>query len=288
MRKGVALIAVLMPVMLVSSRCNEAKTNQPSSADNAPRLPPGDPQEYFPYAPGTEWVYQITTSQTEPLEYRELEWPLDTWVVYAERDRFPGLISNPSARGFLLKIKVERPAAQQGRLRYPDGVELAIETDDLGVFENCDHVFWAIDRANKFSVFEVATYPPSSPEARRDLGSRDTSGQQDGYFQRPFFIFNYPGSSMGRLTGSGEQTNETLTFVGAESYQGTQFLHFQWEVTSSTPPPGVPPGADADYLNSAITEDAWFGRGEGLARLEQKVAGTTSMVWSLSQFSTGR
>ncbi|MFH1073730.1 MAG: hypothetical protein V1752_01450, partial [Candidatus Firestonebacteria bacterium] len=70
---------------------------------------------------------------------------------------------------------------------------------------------------------------------------------------------------------------DILYFKGIETnlpgYEGKSCAHFQRIARlSKTSYPG---------FNKDFTEDMWWLKGTGLVRLEQKVEGKTSMVWTL-------
>ena len=54
-------------------------------------------------------------------------------MAIAERGRFPAASHADSAQ-FFLSFRVVLSASAQGSSRYPDGVELAVDRDDLGIF----------------------------------------------------------------------------------------------------------------------------------------------------------
>jgi len=238
--------------------------------------PPGEPWDWFPTRAGTRWVYEITIGEVEPLTSRTVIWPTgDMAISYLVRGRLLPLLEEQPPDTFRLAISVKGPAARQGPLEFPGSVELSIETDELGIYQDVEQLFWAVTESGRFMVTEVATYPPTTPGA--PTGSWGTWGAEDGYSMREMFFGGDPGMGVG--VGIGEEATEYLRFTGLDG----SYLHFVRQVEDSDEQE-----AEEDSLFSvAFTEETWFERGKGLVRLEQKVAGETSMVWELVEFSEG-
>ena len=169
----------------------------------------GEPSDYFPAASETEWVYEIEIGEVEPLNYREVVWPLGDGqaVAQAVRSRFVPLLEDKQLKTFALIIKVRGPAAEQGPLKYPDGVELEIVKDELGIFRDAKQVFWAITSSDRFMLDEVITYSPDTPGA--PTGAFGSLGVEDGYSQRVIFFGEEPGAQI----GLGKEPKDTLLFV---------------------------------------------------------------------------
>jgi hypothetical protein len=241
--------------------------------------PSGKPADYFPTSPGTRWTYEITIGETEPLNCQVVTWPMgEISASYVTRGLFLPLLEEQPPETFRLVLSVKGAAPKQGPLEYPNGVELTIEEDELGIFEDVDRLFWAITggRSGRFMVTEVATYPPTTPGA--PTGAWGAWGTEDGYAMRVFFFADEPGIGV----GMGEEPIERLYFIGLDG----PHLHFEREVAASEIEEGKDPSV-LDKLDKAFTEETWFEKGKGLVRLEQKVEGKTSMVWKLVEFSKG-
>jgi len=240
----------------------------------------GEPGDYFPTSTGMKWVYQIEIGEVEPLNYKEISWPLGKReITYSTRGRFRPLLEETPPKTFLLEMRVKGPAAKQGPLEY-EGVELEIEKDELGIFdEYAKQVFWSTTRGGRFMAQEVVTYSPYMPGA--PTGSWGGWGQGDGYSMRLIFFGDEPGTRI----GMGKEPQDALLFVGIDTQvpqdEGTPLLHFLRTVESSE----RKKGEEQSHLGKGFTEDMWFARGKGMVRLEQKVEGETSMTWSLIQFS---
>ena len=264
MRGKVVVFALCLVLVLSLAGCT------PKQAAGTGGSPEVGPEEYFPTATGTRWEYDITLGEAEPLSFRTVSWPLgeDRAAIYATRGLFRGTFSGES-KEFKLVLRVKGPAEKQGPLQYPLSVELEIEKDELGVFEDATQIFWAITSSGRYMVTEVVTYPSDSPGA--PSGSWGMWGQEEGAALRVFFFGERPGIAI----GVGKDSPDKLLFDGPEGSQ----LHFVREVE-----------ADEDgehYLSSGFTEDMWFEEGRGLVRLEQKVGGKASMTWELVEFTSG-
>lgn len=254
-------------------------TAAPTPLPTSTPIPPpvkGEPSDYFPTGVGAKWVYEIEVGEVDPLYYRETVWPVgeeDAWV-YSTRGRF--FLADGLQKTFMLEMKVKGVAAKQGLLEYPIGVELEIEKDELGIFEGAKKVFWAVI-PSQFMAHEVVTYPSDM------LGAPTSTwgawGQEDGFSVRLVFFAEKPGVAI----SMGEEPKDKLLFVGVEThlprYEGESLLYFLRTVEPAESEEGEAPS----YLDNEFTEDTWFAKGKGLVRLEQRVNGETSMVWTLIQ-----
>lgn len=248
--------------------------------------PAGEPADFFPTATGTYWRYEIEVSgQVTPLRYAEVSWPLGSRAVtYATRgvlyptDRLDEGLQQGEQRTFALEMRVKGPATEQGPLRYPQGVELAIDRDDLGVFSGSRQVFWAVGSSGRYMVNLVATYPPDSPGA--PTGPFGTWGQEDGSAIRLIFFGDKPGIQIS-LVDSPDQ----LLFEGLEAADGEEIecLTFLRTVEASEDMAGP----QTTPLDKGFTEQMWFARGKGLVRLVQRVDGVQTMTWTLTKFTPG-
>jgi hypothetical protein len=268
----------------------------PGPSDNASaseRVLAGHPREFFPSQVGTTWTYEIElVGGDPPLKYEETSWPIgaDKSVMYATR----GIIYNRSAttpdeqrRNFALKISVKRPAAKQGRLQYPLGVELSIDHDELGVFSEAKQVFWAISDSARFNANLVVTVDSDSPSAPSS-GGFGRWGQGDGSAMRLLFFGDRPGIGIGL-----KDSPDKLLFRGVranvENFDGNECLYFTRTVDAAkSDRDDLPQRADgADRLSRAFREEMWFARGKGLVRLEQIVDDKPTMTWTLKQILKG-
>lgn len=248
--------------------------------------PKGHPSDFFPTEPGTRWSYVITAGKVDPLGFGMTAWPMGiegkgTVAMVATRR----LLRSPAARtSYRLEVGVKGPAARQGPLQYPEGVELSIGRDDLGIFHECKQAFWAIGESGRYAVSLVLMFDPDSIGALGGGGGGFGSwGREDGYSVRPFLFFDKPGIAI-----SLDDAPESLLFAGIDrklpGYECLETLHFIRKVK----PAEKEPGKEWNYLDEGFREDMWFARGQGLVRLVQKVKGETSMTMNLGSFHPGR
>jgi len=273
------VILVVVAALVVAGRANspgdlpgnqDSPGDLPGQADSPGDLPgytdlPNDLGEYFPLDTGREWTYKIAIGLVEPVFYREIIWECTDGKerIYAGVGGYFAVISGihkELPEEFFLKIKVKGPASE-----YLKGAELTIERDDIGVFFESERVVWAATAGGNFMAQQVVSYPLGS------LGAL-WNAIRSGSSMRLLMIEIDTGLGM----GVGDSP-DILYFQGIETnlagYKGKPCVHFQRIVRLSK--------ADFPGFNKDFTEDMWWLKGTGLVRLEQKVEGITSMVWTL-------
>ncbi len=284
-RKGILIILLIgVLLFLTIPGCAREGDDEPDLSIGTPgenpddelQIPIGTPSDYFPIDTGREWTYEIKIGGSESIYYYETSWPLgEGRLVQSTTGRFMPLLEDGPPKSFLLKIRVKGPAAQQGPLEYPTGVELKIEEDELGIFEYHEEVFWAITNSQGFMAQQVVTFAPDTLGA--PTGTWGSWGQEKGYSIRLLLFGEEPGIGIGF-----ENSPDILYFNGIETdvpdYREIPCLHFQRVVNLKK----LGDEDETGYtLNKDFTEDTWFAKGIGLVRLEQKVEGKSSMTWIL-------
>ncbi len=287
--KNGCIVIIAVGLLLCTSPFGRAKgedleSNGPDEGEKVESiiLIESELSNYFPIDTGTTWVYEIEIGEAEPHFYREEKWPVgdDEYVTYETRG-LRTFLDNTSRKTFTLKIKVKGHAEKQGAFEFPLGVELDIEKDELGIFEDTKQVFWAITDNPTFRVIELVTYPP-------DMLGAPTSPwgswkQDDTFSTRMLFFSDAPGT----VTWLGDENKDYLLFTGVDTEipanEEENVLHFVRIVGSTENEFGF----GEDYVFKGFSEDMWFARGKGLVRLEQKVDGEVSMTWTLVEFSKG-
>ncbi len=266
-------IAIFITVLLTVSGCGSDNGGQPAQGRTSRQESVvGSPKEYFPTDIGLKWIYQISISETVPQSYRETAWPLgESNLTYSSRGYFLGAIQDESQKSQRLAIRVKNLADKQGPLEFPLGRQLDVVEDELGIFREVKHAFWAVNTSHRYAVHLVeihdAMYSP--------MGS--SMGWRDGYSIRLIFFSSKPGLQI----GLGEDAMDALLFDGVDDqvqgYRGEQLLHFVRTVKASKE-------RNSD-LDAGFVEHTWFAKGKGLVRLEQKINGKTSMTWTLESFT---
>jgi len=287
----VALSFALSAVGCEKTGCNfDAGGRGAAVKENEASKPPiAEPIEYLPMAKGTTFTYEIELGETEPLIYKLTYWPRgDGEIGMITRGRYvkamlDGDESDATARKklrdkrFILKLRVKGLAEKQGGLKYPVGVELTVEKDELGVYEEADKVFWAATRSGGFTCYEVVTYPPNS------IGSlsNDPWGGwrgEDGYSMSVFFFGRKPGTAI----SLGSKNEDALLFQGEDFLPGTRAssLHFIREVDPAGDGGEKQVPTNSAVLDKGFKEDRYFVKDRGLVYLRQTVEGKTSMTWT--------
>jgi len=248
--------------------------------------PKGHPSDFFPTQPGTRWTYAIRKGQVDPIGFTMTVWPMGAdgagKSVGMSSRRL--LYSRAARDSYGLQVTVKGLAKQQGPLRYPKGVELSIDRDDLGVFDGCKQAFWAISESGRYDVTLVLTFDPQSSRAPGGGGGGFGDwGRGDGHSMRNYFFADKPGIAI-----SLSESPDSLLFAGVDrdlqGYEGREAFHFVRRVK----PAEKEAGREWNHLDEGFREDEWFARDRGLVRLIQKIKGKTSMTMELASFKPGR
>ena len=131
---------------------------------------------------------------------------------------------------------------------------------------------------------EVVTYPPDSPGSP----SSGAWGTEDGYTMKMFFFDRKPGIqiSMGismEEMSMGGDPKDLLLFNGIEPVPGLNVsgLYFTRTVKPTEKgQKGIGEKSDTGILDRGFEEHTYFVKRRGLVRLEQKIGGKTSMLWT--------
>ena len=231
----------------------------------------GDLSEYFPYPTGMKWTYKVETGNFPALAYQEeiIKVGEDNYIGYATRKIIYTSL-NASGDTFSLRYKVKGRATEQGIFQYSTGVEIEIEEDTLGIYEDAEQVFWATLNSDGPMVNEIVTYPP------------DTSmsiSTENSTTLRVIFFTSGPGIQIGIGTSEVDQIlfADIISEIPGLGTSYCPCLHFVRTVKAAE----TDPGSEAQMLDKEFSEDTWFAKGKGLVRLVQTVEGTQSMVWTL-------
>jgi hypothetical protein len=273
------LVVTLVIAAALTTGCSKSPP-PPTTAKGIGGLiePPNRPDEYFPTSVGSRWTYDITVL-TAPVSYRQVSWPIGGGrsVSYLTRGFIRGAMPGDAAKGsFTLTIGVKSVAAAQGPLRYRRGVELAVEEDTLGVFENGKQLFLAIPEgrftANLVATFDSRSAPGGSTAGFAGVGS----AMRVVYFDAdPMTAINV-----------GKGSADTLLYTGLAAnpdQPADECRHFRRVVQ----PAERRDHSDPVRFELGFNEESWFARGKGLVRLEQRVAEEISMIWRLRSFTPG-
>ncbi|MFA6535892.1 MAG: hypothetical protein WC250_01315 [Candidatus Paceibacterota bacterium] len=249
------------------------------SAEMAGEHPLGQPWDYFPTDIGHRWSYRITIPEgRDALNHRVVSWASgDKGGVRVEtRGRYlPDKKGTKSS--YRLVISIKKQAPKQGPLSYPEGYEIGIDEDELGIFESTMGVFLAVSRNPRYSVDLVTTHDPSSSSAPHTGSPWGTSYNKPGFGMRVYFFGEKPGVQIGL-----SDQNDAVLFDGPEKLNGKNALKFIRKVEASKK---TDFSRDIDkgtsVLDKGFEEEMYFVRGVGLAKLTQKVDGKITMTWEL-------
>lgn len=284
-------IGMLLLILGFSAACmptttaDEMETLYRMATSVAQQADIGDMSAYLPLNPGASWDYTIRLGEVEPLAVHRVAWPQDNGqaAVTTVRGRFPALVNFDSPgtpRTFHLALTLDGQTMLDGLPADTTALELSITADDLGVFDYAQQVLWLADKSDDLIVNQLIVFEATAPWAPSDLTS--VLSRNPGYASRPLFFVGFPEDRLS--LGNNEQ--EVFRFVGVDEsvtgHSGQPLLHFARTIQAAENQ------SEVSFANSRITEDLWFAKGKGLARLVQKVDGHVSMTWSLNEFSLTR
>ena len=211
----------------------------------------GSFEDYFPTAKGTRWEYAITLEgSASPLGHEYVFWPGQDNMWSRSVLHHASLGPRDQVFRLVLEVKDDN-APRQGPLQYPQGIELEVVEDDLEIFGDYTHVYWAITSSGWYRVTQVVTRPAERGWERRDMA--------DGYSWRLLMFEDSPGALV-----SLNDEDDKLKFIGPTS---DSQLHYQRMVAAFERSKEY--GQDHEPFEGlkAFTEDVWFKKGVGLERL---------------------
>lgn len=228
----------------------------------------GLPSDYFPTSIGTTWEYEITVTDVDALNYKEVTWPMGNGMeqVTAVRGYFMGKFreDDSTKTKFRLRYRIIGNAKQQGIFQYEDARKLEVLEDEFGIFDDVEELFWLISPGMEYQITEVRTYNPNTPGAPRSAWGG--WNQESGCAYHLIFFGSPPGISI-----SLNKSPESLAFWGVQD----GMLYFRRTIE----------GDGESKLNQTFIEDMWFAKGKGLVKLVQKIDGRISMTWQLKRVS---
>jgi hypothetical protein len=235
-----------------------------------------DPRDYFPTAVGTTWTYKIKATESDALFARRTDWPTsETGAIVVEtRGRFFYQKKLPS---YSLILQVKGKAKKQGQLQYPEGIELSVVKDELGVYRGVKQLFWAIGDNSRFEVTEVQTFSEYSSDSPFGTGGIPM-GNDDGSSIRLLFFGSDPGTKISYT----DKPLDSLTNLG---FDGGNLCFKRDVVVKKVINNEKVAGSELGY---AFSETSYYKEGVGLNQLEQTVNGKTTMTWTLEKFTPGK
>lgn len=224
----------------------------------------------FPTMPGFRWVYHITLGEVEPLQFLTTIWPVDSkeGVLSSLRHKLIPSTKKPADKTFELIIKLKGKTTVSNPLFKGEAMEIEIEKDELGIYPNCQKLFWIINSDQEFTVFELALRSPQSPDA--PLDSPGIWQKTNGYAIKPLFFKATPGVYL----ASDKIPEEQLASLAILN-EGIILARVVGENKSEKNK------TEMSSSNKGFMEIMIFQRNVGLVYLEQIVDGKISMIWEL-------
>jgi hypothetical protein len=231
--------------------------------------PSYDALDYFPMDTGDEWTYYIRAGEVSPVTQEKV-------FIVQDKDiySFPyrNIFHPVSGQIYVLKIRVKGPFRGGQRL---NSVDLEILKDEMGLYRDTTGIYWGMmDNPMGWGVNAMqfaASYSKDKLKERYPYPELEQASLIHSYRQ----IFIWDGYQIEREDG------ESISFLGIDNnvvgYHGTPCYHFVREV----------PAIKSSSGFNAFTEHTWYVKGKGMVRLEQKINGITSMVWTLEKFTPG-
>jgi hypothetical protein len=279
MKRRLFLLVILVSVTCACSGSAGSPAPPSGSSSATPFIYPSDEelQNILPAEVGTSWVYAIEVGSVDPVRYQDITFPTaDGQVSDANIEFLPGLAGSDShGKVFTLALRIVAAPSQQGPFAWRHAVELTPTRDDLGIYAGASHVFWLMSggsSADKYvgtrtEVSAVETYPKESEPNGRAVS--------EGVSIRFIQAGCYPGTCKKNYSA-----DDTLTSLWPTkefpSYEGTWVYPYEREVAPHL-------GSDPSFA-CGFVEDTWYAAKIGLVRLEQRVCGSVSMIWTLQSY----
>lgn len=208
--------------------------------------------QYFPMKVGNEWFYIVDVKEGGAVGYKETP-------LFIRRDGF-----YPQNKGNSLVIRIEKEVDIQCNTQYPGSLKLQIIKDDFDLFKYDKEIFWiknTLSSPNNYMITQATTI--------EDHYGRDSCAE------KILFFADKANTEMSKY-----RSKDKLMYLGKEKinykYQLIDCIHFKRTVNSGE--------QSLSSLGKNFTEDSWYAPDKGLIRMEQKIAGKTSMVWELEKF----
>jgi hypothetical protein len=302
-RSLMLLVTTLMWLAVACGKGDSARKPEPSAPPSVeePQSSPGSQStsatstpspdrasmEYFPLVVGSRWVYRIETSEHRGLNFRGTIWPTgpDTLRTLKISGSFP---DTSIKKTFTLEFRLRNKVSDQERATEDslfgdyssrtDIFELEIIKDDLGIFDLERRVFWAVIRKHAGDespvIEQAAIYLP-------DISRGVITVIGAGWSRKALFFIDQPGAKLAH-----EQFPEDATvYIGIDrnvpQHENATLLRFRRTMERREG------GSSTRYEDSGFSEDFWYARNVGLVRMEQKVLGRTTVVWTLTDFALG-
>ncbi|PIR94846.1 hypothetical protein COT95_01945 [Candidatus Falkowbacteria bacterium CG10_big_fil_rev_8_21_14_0_10_37_6] len=270
------IIACLLACMVFS--CDYApKTLAISQKSQGLLAQIGLPENYFPCEVGNEWTYDIKIGSKYPLYRNITKWPLGDGEISYLNCGYLAIMETEKVQNPKLILKVKQKAEKQGPLEYPNGYEIEIIQDDIGIYRDAEQVFWCISKSGRYQVIEVVTYPSfRSPARSGQWGSWDNG---NGYTMKLLMF----GESPGIMISIESHSPAKLYFNGPAGNNKLEFIRI-YEKTNDDDNDLPTKKTAGEHLDSAFTEKLLYEKGKGLESLVQMMGDEFLMSWSLSSF----
>jgi len=269
-------VVLLLVLVFFHFSCDTQKSEKNLQGSNSALSMLGTPDDYFPLHVGKEWKYRIEVQRTgdfDPIYFELIGWPSgNREISVLTRGR---LITSDVGSDPMLIIRIDSTARKQGPFRYATGYKLSIVRDDLNIY-GYEHYNWGVfwlKSPDKYRILEVRLHDPNGP-------GNLSSSMWGSWHAEPGYSINFIFFAEAPMTSIslGEESDDNLLFIGPDTYQGKQALHYQRRVERSERT-----SHNFNYFDNEFTEDRWYVKHVGLAYFEQKVNGVITMKWTLQK-----
>ncbi len=295
MRKLVRIFMTVVVVFLFlgcietsdAKKTDDKKNDTIKKSKLRPEIPKeiGTPLDYLPMQIGTTWTYTIEVGEVKPIKYEEVEIKNgDKYYVQRSRKSFMPLLGKKPKKSYLLILKVLKKAEKQGKLEYPNSVELKVIKDELNYYDDAQQVFIAATSSFNFMAHEVITYKEEIISMYNSAwGGWDTSNEPNAFSAHIIFFGKPPQTEI----SLGENPQDKVLFVGQEPLpinKDIKALHF----IRTVKPREKTEGETDSALNQGYEEHLWYVKGKGLYYRTQVINGKVSMTWTLTDFQKAK
>jgi hypothetical protein len=272
------IIFVILTI-LVMSGCQknyEKEWQWPKNSFGGP--PQCSPEKYFPIKLGTTWTYKITLYD-KPIQHHIISWQtINDVPTYSNRTFFKKAYLFPKQKEFLLKIELVKLINQKKQSGLI-GAKFAVLEDELGIFDDAERVFYAIEKKKRFKAYKCTTFALDSPQAPVNLYP-ELLKEKFGLALDVLFIATAPSASF-----KYDQYSDAIYFDESIPNKDSEYPTLKFTKISNAESTGNKQiSKEKAPLYKEIIETSFFKKDLGMTKFIQTIGNKKTMEWNLVDF----